>query len=293
MELVSEDRLIHYLGFNYYYRIIHSAMRPKGRPPILLLSGAFQDKNSWKKYITAFCQDCRIILVDLPGAGDSDLLPYTYDLAFLTEALRKIVIELQVDKIDLICVSYGTPIGYSFAKKYPEKISHLILMGTMKKIPDEVWDATRYAVLKVQENKMHEFAVHVINTLTYREDPGKINNSKLVERILYGALVKMNEDHKKKFIENTTRLLVQPPLDISGTMNTKSLIVTGEYDVYTKPGYCREIAQSIRNSVFLTVKNADHLFHLEQYPVTVEVIQSFIRDASMESIEGINKVEYY
>lgn len=293
MEFISEDRQLNYLGFNYCYRIINPTMRPLARPPFYILSGALQDKNSWKHYVSAFCQDSRMILVDLPGAGDSDMLPHAYDLAFLTEALNEIVQELEEETIDLICVSSGTPIGYSFAKQFPEKISHLVLMGTMQKIPDEFREATRNAVLKVQENKMHEFAVEFINSMTYRDAPEKINNSRLVERILYRALVKMNEDLKKKFIENTTRMLVHPPLDVSGKMNAKALIMTGEYDVFTKPEYCREIAKSISNSAFLTVHNADHFFHLEQYHVTVEVVRNFIQDASLQTIAGINEVEYY
>jgi len=258
----------------------------------MLLSGAFQDKNSWKKYTSCFCQDYRVILVDLPGAGESDLLPCGYDLAYLTEALNRVVQDLKAEKIELVCVSYGTPIGYSYARNHPEKISHLLLMGTMKQIPGEVWQATRDAVQKVKENRMEEFAVDVLNTLTYRENPGMINNFRLVERILYGALVKMNEDFKRKFIENTTRLLIHEPLDISGKMDVKAMVMTGEFDIYTKPGYCRDIARSIRNSVFLTICNADHLFHLEQFDVTVEVIRRFIRDESLESIRGIKSIEY-
>lgn len=293
MELTSEDRQLNYLGFNYYYRIINPFMLPFDSPPILLLSGAFQDKYSWKRYINAFCQNYRIILVDLPGAGESDILPYNYDLTFLTEALNEVVQDLKVKKIELICVSYGTPVGYSFAKKYPEKISHLLLMGTMRKIPDEVREVTKNVVLEVKENRMHEFAVDVINTLTYRESPEKINNFRLVERILYGGLVKMNEDFKKKFIENTTRLLVHAPLDISVKVNAKALVLTGEYDVYTKPEYCRDIAKSINNSVFLTICNADHLFHLEQFNITVEIISNFVQDISLETIAGISTLEYY
>ena len=108
MEYISEDRQLNYLGFSYGYRTVCPPEPDCGKPPVMLLSGAFQDKNSWKKYTSCFCQDYRVILVDLPGAGESDLLPCGYDLAYLTEALNRVVQDLKAEKILPYSVGFGT-----------------------------------------------------------------------------------------------------------------------------------------------------------------------------------------
>ncbi|MEI8046048.1 MAG: alpha/beta hydrolase [Bacteroidota bacterium] len=293
MEAIDEDKKLVFEGFSYFFREISCTDRSARRKyPLILLSGAFQDMNSWRRYVNAFKNEYTIILLDLPGTGKSDFLPETYGLEFMTNALLNVVANLDTEKVEIVAVSYGTPIGYSFAKKFPQKIAHLVLCGTMRKIPDDKWEATAHTVKTLSENNMHEFVMQVLNSLTYREQPEKINNFYLVERILYSCLLKMNDDFKLRFAENTRRLLMHAPLDISSKMNTRTLVMTGEYDVFTRPEYCKEIARSIENSIFLTIRNADHLFHLEQFDATEQIIRNFLQDKPLENMAEIKEIEY-
>jgi len=135
--------------------------------------------------------------------------------------------------------------------------------------------------------------MEVLEVLTNRETPERIANFYLVERILYRGLATMGDDLKERFVENTSRLLRHDPLDISTKMDTSTLVMTGEYDIYTRPEYCREIAASIAKSVFLTIRHADHLFHLEQFEATEQIIRGFLQDKSLEMIPEIKEITYF
>lgn len=294
METGDDDIKLDFDGYNYYYRVINcSDKQAEQKYPLILISGAFQDMNSWKRYVNAFRNEYKIILLDLPGTGKSDLLPERFGLEFLTGALAHFVMSLGVEKVEMVAVSYATPIGYAFAKEYPEKVSHLVLCGTMREIPDNMREATAHAIQMLNGNKMHEFAIEVLDVLTNREIPERIANFYLVERILYRGLATMSDELKERFVENTSRLLRHDPLDISTKSYTRTLVMTGEYDIYTRPEYCREIAASIVNSVFLTIRSADHLFHLEQFAATEQVIRRFLQDQPLEKIPEINEINYF
>lgn len=294
METGDDDIKLDFDGYNYYYRVINcSDKQAEQKYPLILISGAFQDMNSWKRYVNAFRNEYKIILLDLPGTGKSDLLPERFGLEFLTGALAHFVMSLGVEKVEMVAVSYATPIGYAFAKEYPEKVSHLVLCGTMREIPDGMREATAHAIQMLNGNKMHEFALEVLDVLTNREIPERIANFYLVERILYRGLATMSDELKERFVENTSRLLRHDPLDISTKSYTRTLVMTGEYDIYTRPEYCREIAASIVNSVFLTIRSADHLFHLEQFAATEQVIRRFLQDQPLEKIPEINEINYF
>jgi hypothetical protein len=101
----------------------------------------------------------------------------------------------------------------------------------------------------------------------------------------------MNAHDRYKYTSNTLRLLHHEPLDLKQSPNCKTLIFTGEYDCFTQPKYCREIANSFPLCYFTTIKNADHLFHLEQFSVTAHLLYAFTQGLSVISSEDINEIE--
>ena len=50
--------------------------------------------------------------------------------------------------MNLLGISYGTPIAYTFAQLYPHKVNRMILAGVMKEIPaDQVEDIQKSITL--------------------------------------------------------------------------------------------------------------------------------------------------
>jgi hypothetical protein len=103
----------------------------------------------------------------------------------------------------------------------------------------------------------------------------------------------MTMEEQQKYEYNTLRLLHHEPLDLTRPPKCKTLVFTGEYDVFTRPQHCRAIASSIPGSAFTTIKNADHLFHIEQHAVVSDLLLSFSQDASLQNINGINCIETF
>jgi hypothetical protein len=101
----------------------------------------------------------------------------------------------------------------------------------------------------------------------------------------------MNAHDRCKYTSNTLRLLHHEPPDLRQPPNCKTFIFTGEFDCFTRPEYCREIANSFPLCYFTTIKNADHLFHLEQFSATAHLLYTFTQGLSVISSEDINEIE--
>ncbi|MCX7725224.1 MAG: alpha/beta hydrolase [Chitinispirillaceae bacterium] len=275
---------LNYEGFNYYVRIVDRCNEStENNPPLIFISGAFQSVNSLTKYIEAFSPEYRMMMLDLPGTGNSDVLPSNYGIDFLTDSLNDLFLTFGIKRAEVVAISYASPIAYNFAKKFPYKISHLLLCGIMKEFSPLLQKKTAKALELMLENKIEEFVIHAIeNCLTFSKEPEKINNYKFVRRFLYSGLKNLNEIQKIKFIENTKRLLEHKPLDLSPLRGVKVLVETGEYDTYTTPKYCEEVASTIENATFITLKNADHLFHMEQFEASVEILRNFLKDLPID-----------
>lgn len=288
----NADRCIEYGNRKFFYRIVKGP-EDKGLLPAVFISGAFQNMDSWKRFEREFVKRTTVILVDLPGTGSSDILPAHYGMDFLVGALERLFDVIGLKRAELLATSYGTPIAYLFTKKNPGLVSRLVLGGIMKRIPEQVWAGTEHTIETLKKGDMHGFAMEVIEALTYRENPDNIRKFKLVDKVLYPALINMDESAKAKYIENTLRLLHHEPLDTGGYPGVRTLVFTGEYDVYTSPGYCREIAASMPDSVFTTIKNADHMFSIQRFDVLIKMILDFFSQSPCYSVEGCNEYELF
>jgi len=223
--------------------------------------------------------------VDLPGTGSADLLPEAYGLDFLTNALDHLVRRLDLDEVYLVAASYGSPVAYEFAARFPEKVSRLVLTGIAKSIPDHM----RRIVAKSIDEALSGDSAALVETTTNRllcTDPSKpVARRRLAARVLAAGIRRMNADDLAKYVANSRRLLETAPLDLASAPTAESLIFTGEYDVFTTPEDCLEVACAIEGAAFTTVSQADHLFHIQQYEATEELLLAFGRGA-LDEVKG-------
>ncbi|NQU88393.1 MAG: alpha/beta hydrolase [Mariniphaga sp.] len=278
-------------GFNYYCR--YQKNNESKHDPMVLLSGAFQNMDSWKNFSNIIGKQFPVVLIDLPGSGKSDFLPFKYGGDFLVEAINNMFEKLEIKKANIFAASYGTPTAFNFASKYPEKVSHLIMGGVMKEMPEYRKADFKVIYKHVRKGDKQSFANEVVKVLANCEKADKINKFPLVKRIMRCLLSRMPKEDTKNTVENTKRILNQNSMDLRKAPDVPTLVYTGEYDSFTKPEYCREVAIHFNNATYTTIKNADHLFHIEQTDTVIEMGIRFVLGKSIETLPALNEVEYF
>lgn len=288
----SQDIKTNYNGYTFYYR--YSQHKTSVQDPILFISGAFQDMDSWKLISDHFASNTTTILVDLPGTGKADTLPNHFGFNFITDAMHYLLNEIGINKVYIIAASYGTPIAYNFAQKYQHRVSKLVLAGTMIALTDHLKELITTSIEIANKGIGADFASYVLeNGLIYNQDDAeeKIRRHHFVKRVLYRQLRLFNESLLQKYNANSRRLLSEHALNIASPPKVKTLVFTGEYDVFTTPNACQEVAKAFEDSLFTTIKNADHLFHLQQTKTTIALLSNFGNNNPLNTIEGCNEIQ--
>ncbi len=112
---------------------IHVNEAGKGHP-LILLHGGGPGANGWSNYqnnIGPLSQKYRVILPDVPGYGKSDEFKDTDSVTDLqTDSIALLMDELGIDRAVLCGNSMGGLLTLNFAVRYPDRISHIITMGT-------------------------------------------------------------------------------------------------------------------------------------------------------------------
>jgi pimeloyl-ACP methyl ester carboxylesterase len=289
-----------YRGFQYVYTYIPSVTQAE--TPTLFLSGAFQSMQSWHRFAKVFAARGKpVIMVDLPGAGQADSLPVDHGLDFLAGTIEHLLNSLGHHNVCIIAASYGTPIAYRFAKLHPDRVQGMVLAGTMKELPSHIHDDLELSFKLLREGKMKQFAEGLLGISGPKRgsglictDPAKpIARRKLAYRLIYSQLISMNSEDREKYVLNTKRLLRHGRIDLTSAPNVKTLVFTGEHDCFTLPAYCREVASAMPKCIYTTVKQSDHLFHIEQFETTSELLYAFSYDYSISNIPMLNSLERF
>jgi len=101
--------------------------------PVVMLHGGGPGASGWSNFgrnLGVFAGRFRTIVVDQPGFGRSEKPPVTGNyFTFAAGALARLLDEVQIDRVHLICTSLGGGTAVRFALRYPDRAGRLVLMG--------------------------------------------------------------------------------------------------------------------------------------------------------------------
>jgi pimeloyl-ACP methyl ester carboxylesterase len=245
--------------------------------PVLILGGAFQTKHSLVKFAEVFAENTDVILVDLPGTGKTDIPPVEVGADFFAKCLGQLLDRLNVTRINLIGVSFGTAIAYTFAQQYPERIANLVLIGTISHADKQIETVLEVMFDALERGDKEVFANSVTAVVMNHEQRDRIPEFRRGERLLRLALARMSDRENEQFRVNGRRILLHRRLDMSQPVPVRALVFTGQYDSVTTPEHCREVAATIRDAHLVVVRDADHLVPLERFDLCISLTDSFLR----------------
>ena len=134
---------------------IHYETEGRGAP-VVLQYGQYFPLDIWYElnYVRVMQDDCRLILVDARGQGDSDKPhdPEAYRIELMASDIVSVLDELGLDKAHYMGYSSGGALGFALARYAPRRCSSLILGGTYpySGADDGSWHAERIETLERQ-----------------------------------------------------------------------------------------------------------------------------------------------
>ena len=115
---------------------LHSATAGHGRKTVILVHGWTCDSSSWSAQVPVLARKYRVVTLDLPGHGQSQLPrggKFSMELfAKAVEAARR---PTGADKVVLVGHSMGTPVIREYARLFPQHVAGLVLVDGLVQIP--------------------------------------------------------------------------------------------------------------------------------------------------------------
>lgn len=277
-------------GFKYECRIVPGPEVPR-LAPILLLGGAFQDRYSWIRHEARLVPLATVVTVDLPGSGTADTLPARYGVEFLADAAAHMLAELRMPPVNVMGGSYGSLIAYLLAQRHPDTVNRLLLCGTGGRIPAALRAHAEHTIALLLAGRAESFARSTVELFM---SPGRVvRRQQAVVRLLERRLRTLTPDEIDKYVQNTRRLLDRSPVPLGLRSAVPTLVTTGEHDTFTTPAMCREVALSCADVRFTTIREADHLPHLERMDDFLDLMVRFFADQPLDGLSYCTTLERF
>jgi len=104
-------------------------------PAVIFVHGWTCDESSWQGQVPAFSKQYRVITLDLPGHGKSDLPKNgTFSMQLFARAVEAVRAEAKVDRAVFVGHSMGTPVIRTYATMYPSHVAGLVLVDGLVQV---------------------------------------------------------------------------------------------------------------------------------------------------------------
>ena len=224
--------------------------------PIIFIHGVGLTKEIWEPQINFF-KKYNTLTYDLLGHGKTPLKKSQVSFEDFSDQLLNLINELSFSKIHLVGFSLGGLIARHFASKHSDRLSSLIIHGSIYKRTENQ--------KRVVKNRFE---------VAKTERPGSKHSA--IRRWLSENFIKKNPDVYKKIYSNLEKnnpkdflkcyeIFVNYIDDDSmlKNININTLITTGENDVGSTPEMSRNLNKMIQRSKFIEIKKGKHLCSIE------------------------------
>jgi proline iminopeptidase len=264
--------------------LVVDGSRMREKPVMFVIHGGpGADHSSYKPGFSPLSQKVQLVYFDHRGQGRSSRgAKETYTLDNNVEDMEALRQHLGLDKIVVLGSSYGGMVALSYAVRYPQNVSHLIVVATVpdfrflqrakeilaqrgtdeqNAIAQRLWDGTFES-----EEQLREYFQVMAPMYSITHDPEA--RQKGWDRAILSADA-IN-------VAFSSFLRSYNVLDQLHKITSPTLVIGGRHDWICPPEFSEEIAQAIPNADLRIFENSGHSVRADEPEALLDAIAGFL-----------------
>lgn len=227
-----------------------------GKETVLFLHGWGADLNSFSFFCESLKNDYKILQVDHCGHGKSDKLVYPFFLFDYTLEIFKLLKMLSINKVNIVCHSFGARVAIMLCKYFNINVNKLIVIGGAGVKPKfNIFNKIKIYIYKLKKC-LNKFKLFKFDLSKYGSADYKDLNK--VEKKTFVNVVNYNQSNQLSFIK------------------AKTLLVWGEHDKSTPLYMAKIMNKKIKNSTLKIIRGGDHFCFLKNKQIVEFCVLNFL-----------------
>ena len=239
---------------------------------IVLLHGFLESQKIWEPFAAQLCKSFKVITIDLPGHGDTEVFGETHSMEFMAAMVKSILDTQNIEKAILVGHSMGGYVSFAFAKQFPERVHGLVIFHSHAAADTEEAKMNRSRTIQVVEDNRIGFIKNFIPDLFAPENTESLKDQiellkAQAEQTPKAGIIAALKGMKERS-DNTALLdeIKSPVLFIIGKKD-KRISISQVMEQATAPAHCE----------VLLLDGVGHMGYLEAPRLTLTTIADFCR----------------
>jgi 3-oxoadipate enol-lactonase len=242
--------------------------------PILFLHAFPLNRYMWQGELMALLSDerYRLVALDWRGFGESEINNTLSTMELFADDVAGLMDALGIQQTVLCGLSMGGYAAFAFLRKYPQRVSGLILADTRPGADTTEAQSNRENVARLAETQgagaVADLQMPRLLSEYTREHHTEVEIR--VRQMIEAATVQGIAAASRGMAEraDSTELLAG--------ITCPTLIIVGEQDALTPPSIAQEYAAHIPGAQLAVISNAGHLSNLEQPEAFIQAVRGFL-----------------
>ncbi len=238
---------------------------------VVLLHGFLGSSKVWNNIIPQLSKSYKVIVIDLPGHGQSNCLGYAHSMELMADSVFSVLKKLRIKKCVMVGHSMGGYVALAFANKYLSYLQGLCLFHSSSYADSEEKKKDRNRAIKIVKRSPKTFIKPMIKNL----------------------FAKRNLSYLKSELQTATEIaLATPPKGIIAALvgmrdRTSSeqllqklqipiMMVIGKYDGVLLENTLFKQYETVANKHLLYLKYDGHFGMLENPNASANALRKFL-----------------
>jgi len=246
------------------------------------------NKHAWNYQLNALGNQAHVIAPDLPGFGESKVLPEGEpSLGAISHTIKKFLEEKQINKAVFGGCSWGGYIIFDIWRRYPSLVSGIILCDTrMEADAPTTIENRRKQIAQLQSNGGDTtFMADAMASFVLGESTHSARDTDKHASEVFSYCRQTILSTPAKTIEYGLNVMIGRPdsTHTLTTINVPTLIIVGAEDKGTPPSAAEAMKEKLHSSTkFAIIPNAGHLSPLEKPEEVNQHIRDFLQEIQVD-----------
>lgn len=241
--------------------------------PILFIHGFCETQEMWDNFKKSFLDSYRVITIDLPGFGKSQLAQDDFSIADIAESVIGFLESKDIDNLFIVGHSLGGYVMLEMAKLNPDLISGFCMFHSNALADDEEKkDSRNKTIAFVEKRGVKVFAESFVPSLFFQK------NRKQLTEVVNKAVEIAAETPLETLVAYTKAMRDRSDrTDVLSNFEYPILIIAGDKDTSVPLEKIEPQFLLPKRVIVKVLKNTGHMGMFEREEETVEEILNFCR----------------
>lgn len=236
--------------------------------PLVLLHGFLENLTIYGRLTEQLARQHTVIAVDLLGHGQTDCFGYIHTMEAMADAVHAVLVAEGIEKAAFTGHSMGGYVALAFLKKYPEKVTHLMLLNSVANEDSDEKKLNRERGIKVVQQMPENFI-----------SMGVMNLFSEAHKVEFAAEI---DSLKKEALQTPVQGVIAALAGMKVRENAVALFknanIAKHYIIGTQDptiNFEDIVAQAAEVGATTTIVQGGHMSYIENFEETLEAFKKF------------------